>query len=126
MKAICSSWDERTTAFRRSKAYRRPATVRRRRQRPPVVRRSVSLSVSRRSMDMRFKWPAVTAVAVLASSCTHIDPVSQSPDPQFGEAVKYDMAAQTINPDPVYPDDAAQPGEDGARAAAAVKRLRTD
>ena len=37
-------------------------------------------------------------------------------DPALGEAVKYDAALQTINPDPVYPAGAAQPGDNGVRA----------
>ena len=49
-----------------------------------------------------------------------------SADPAFGEAVKYDMAVQVVDPDPVYPEDGAQPGDNGAKAAAAVRRYRTD
>lgn len=44
----------------------------------------------------------------------------------FGEAVKYDTVLQTINPDPVYPDSAVQPGTRGDLGPAAVKRVRTD
>lgn len=47
-------------------------------------------------------------------------------DPGSGETVKYNAAAQIINPDPVYPPGGAQPGSNGARAAAALKRYRTD
>jgi predicted small secreted protein len=47
-------------------------------------------------------------------------------DPAFGEAVKYDTALQTVNPDPVYPANAAQPGASGDKGAHAVKRYRTD
>ncbi len=47
-------------------------------------------------------------------------------DPYFGEAVKYDAALQTINPDPVYPANGAQPGSNGDKGAHAVKRYRTD
>lgn len=75
---------------------------------------------------MRFKLLAAASAALLAGACTHIDPNSGSPDPQFGEAVKYNALAHTIDPDPVYPDDAAQPGESGAKGAEAVKRYRTD
>ena len=46
--------------------------------------------------------------------------------PAFGEAVKYNAAIQTINPDPVYAADGAKPGDSGAKGAAAVKRYRTD
>jgi hypothetical protein len=47
-------------------------------------------------------------------------------DPFIGEAVKYNAAIQTINPTPVYPAGAAQPGDIGAKGQAAVKRYRTD
>lgn len=47
-------------------------------------------------------------------------------DPGFGETVKYNAAAQIINPDPVYPPGGAQPGASGVKAAAALKRYRTD
>ena len=47
-------------------------------------------------------------------------------DVGFGESVKYAQAVQTIDPDPVYGPDAAQPGDNGAKGAAAVKRYRTD
>ena len=45
-------------------------------------------------------------------------------DPGLGEAVKYDMAIQTVNPDPVYPEDGAQPGDNGEKGATAVKNYR--
>ena len=64
--------------------------------------------------------------AVLLAGCNTVNPQTGSVDPGFGEAFKYDMAAQTIDPDPVYAADAAQPGEQGDKAAAAVKRYRTD
>ena len=47
-------------------------------------------------------------------------------DPGFGETAKYDAALQIINPDPVYAPGGAQPGDSGAKAAAALKRYRTD
>jgi len=47
-------------------------------------------------------------------------------DPFMGEAVKYNAAIQTINPTPVYPAAAAQPGDLGAKGTEAVKRYRTD
>ena len=62
----------------------------------------------------------------LLAGCNTVNPQTGSVDPGFGEAFKYDMAAQTIDPDPVYAADAAQPGEQGDKAAAAVKRYRTD
>ena len=47
-------------------------------------------------------------------------------DPALGEAAKYDAAVQIINPDPVYPAGAAQPGDNGDVGAKAVKRYRTN
>jgi len=47
-------------------------------------------------------------------------------DPFLGEAVKYNAAIQTINPTPVYPANAAQPGASGVKGQVAVKRYRTD
>jgi hypothetical protein len=46
-------------------------------------------------------------------------------DPGFGEAYRYDMAIQTVDPDPVYPEDGAKPGDSGAVAAEASDRYRT-
>lgn len=68
-------------------------------------------------------WPI--ALLVLAG-CQTTDRGAGSQDAAFGEAVKYDTALQTIDPDPVYDDSDAQPGADGAKAAAAAKRYRTD
>lgn len=62
----------------------------------------------------------------LLSGCNTVYEQSGSADPGFGEAVKYDMAVQTIDPDPVYGPDNAQPGDQGDKGAAAVKRYRTD
>ena len=63
---------------------------------------------------------------VAVAGCDTIDPVSGSVDPGFGEALAYDKAIQTINPDPVYGPDGALPGDSGDKAVAAVKRYRTD
>ena len=65
------------------------------------------------------------ALALLAG-CNTIHDQSVSTDPGMGEAVKYDMAVQTIDPDPVYSPEGAQPGDAGDKGAAAVKRYRTD
>ena len=62
----------------------------------------------------------------LLAGCNTVNPQTGSVDPGFGEAVKYDQAVQTIDPDPVYTADGAQPGDQGDKAAAAVKRYRTD
>ena len=65
---------------------------------------------------------------LMLAGCQTAAPLPQagSLDAGFGEAVKYDMALQTIDPDPVYDANDAQPGADGAKGAAAVKRYRTD
>jgi len=62
----------------------------------------------------------------LLAGCNTVNPQSGSVEPGFGEALKYDMAVQVIDPDPVYSADAAQPGEQGDKLAPAVKRYRTD
>ena len=69
------------------------------------------------SCDLRLL--AAPALLVAISACTPVDR-------GFGEALKYDMAIQTIDPEPVYAEDGAKPGDDGAKAAAATKRYRTD
>ena len=68
-------------------------------------------------------WPL--AFLVMAG-CQTTDRGAGSLDAGFGEAVKYDTALQVINPDPVYDESDAQPGDNGAKAAAAAKRYRTD
>lgn len=60
--------------------------------------------------------------AVLLAGCA--DSQIGMRDPAFGEAFKYDTAIQVINPDPVYPDQGAKPGDNGEHAAAAVERYR--
>lgn len=71
---------------------------------------------------------ASAAVCALLSACATPDPSSKigQDDPFFGEAVRYNAALQTINPDPVYPEGGMEPGSSGARGAAAVARSRTD
>lgn len=68
---------------------------------------------------MRFKIaPLCLAGAALATiGCTPVDP-------GFGEALRYDMAVQTIDPDPQYPADALQPGYHGEKAQKATDRYR--
>ena len=61
------------------------------------------------------------ALAACNTANSHIGDI----DPAMGEAVKYDAAIQTINPAPVYAADAAQPGSNGERGTAAVKRYRS-
>jgi hypothetical protein len=59
------------------------------------------------------------ALVLLASGCAPVDV-------GLGEAQHYDMAVQTIDPDPVYPEYGAKPGDNGDKAAHATKRYRTD
>jgi hypothetical protein len=60
------------------------------------------------------------------AACATVDPVTGSVDRHFGEAVAWNKAAHIINPDPVYSEDGAQPGDNGAVAAGAARRYRTD
>ena len=59
-------------------------------------------------------------------ACSTMNKPIAMEDPAIGEAVKYNAAMQTINPDPIYPAGSAQPGDSGVKGAAAVKRYRTD
>lgn len=68
-------------------------------------------------------WPITFLVL---AGCETTDRGAGSLDKAFGEAVKYDTALQVIDPDPVYDEFDAQPGDNGAKAAAAAKRYRTD
>lgn len=69
----------------------------------------------------------VAPIALLSlAGCNTVYERSGSTDPGMGEAHKYNLAVQTIDPDPVYSADGAQPGDNGSKGAAAVKRYRTD
>lgn len=69
----------------------------------------------------------VASAAILAlSACNTANSHIGDEDPGMGEAVRYNAAIQTINPAPVYPASAAQPGDNGDKGAKAVKRYRTD
>ena len=73
------------------------------------------------------KHAALAATALFAlSGCNTAQKHIGEDDPFFGDAVKYDTALQTINPDPVYPPSAAKPGDNGDKGAHAVRRYRTD
>ena len=67
----------------------------------------------------------IAAIAMLAGCTTAGHEVGQT-DAFLGEAVKYNPAVQTINPDPVYGPGTAKPGDNGEKGAAAVERYRTD
>ena len=75
---------------------------------------------------MSSKLLLLPLAVILLAGCNTVNPQTGSVDPAFGEAIKYDQAIQTIDPDPVYAADAAQPGDHGDKAAAAMKRYRTD
>jgi hypothetical protein len=77
------------------------------------------------AMSSKLLLGAPLAVLLLAG-CDTLNQNNLSPDPGFGEAVKYDAAVQIIDPDPVYNAQGSQPGDSGVKAAAAVKRYRTD
>lgn len=67
---------------------------------------------------MRFKLMLLAGSSIVATAaCAPVDP-------GFGEAVRYDLAAQTINPDPVYPEGSAEPGYHGEKAQKATERYR--
>jgi hypothetical protein len=74
------------------------------------------------------RWHALLPVAgfVVLGGCNTTNSHIGDEDPLMGEAVKYNAALQTINPTPVYPPNAAQPGDNGNNGANAVKRYRSD
>ena len=71
-------------------------------------------------MAMRFNATQMV-LALLLTGLAGCAPV----DPGMGEALRYDMAIQTVNPDPVYPEGGAQPGDNGEKGAKAVKAYRS-
>jgi len=78
-------------------------------------------------MAMRCERILIAAIPFAALiGCATADQPIGSADPGFGETVKYNAAVQTINPAPVYLPGSAQPGDNGAKGTAAVKRYRTD
>lgn len=80
---------------------------------------------------MSYKLLAAASLLVLAA-CRTTAPESRvttqagSLDAAFGETTKYNAAMQIINPDPVYAEGGAQPGDNGDKGADAVARYRTD
>ena len=69
---------------------------------------------------MRFNAKLIIPAAALLGLVAGCAPV----DPGMGEALRYDMAIQTIDPDPVYPAEALQPGYHGEKAQKATDRYR--
>ena len=70
-------------------------------------------------MSSRLLCLAAIATLGTLSACAPVDP-------GMGEALKYDMLAQTVNPEPVYTATGAQPGANGVLGAAASERYRKD
>jgi len=68
----------------------------------------------------------IAAAGLTLGACSTMNKNIGQEDPALGETVKYNAALQTVNPDPLYPPGSAQPGDNGAKGAAAVKRYRTD
>ena len=79
---------------------------------------------------MSYRLLAAASLLVLAGCRTASDgqvaPQAGSLDAAFGESTKYNAAMQIINPDPVYAEGGAQPGDNGDKGADAVARYRTD
>ena len=68
-------------------------------------------------MSFKAKLFAAAAATLLTGACAAVDP-------GFGESLRYDMAAQTVDPDPVYAENGAKPGDNGEKAAEATKKYR--
>ena len=75
---------------------------------------------------MSSKLLLIAGAALALGACNTVNKNIGMEDPAFGEATRYNAAVQIINPDPVYQAGDAQPGDSGAKGAAAVKRYRTD
>ncbi|HKC02069.1 MAG TPA: hypothetical protein VKC17_02050 [Sphingomicrobium sp.] len=75
---------------------------------------------------MSSKLLLIATATVALGGCSTMNKNIGQEDPAVGEAVKYNAAIQTINPDPVYAAGDAQPGDSGVKAAAAAKRYRSD
>ena len=68
-------------------------------------------------MRSELKWIAAGSALLMAGACAPVDP-------GYGEALRYDMAIQTVDPDPVYDETGAKPGDNGEKAAKATERYR--
>ena len=69
---------------------------------------------------MRFKKPLLCLSAVTLIALAACAPVN----PYYGEAHRYNMAVQTVDPEPQYPADALKPGYHGEKAQKATDRYR--
>ena len=79
---------------------------------------------------MSFRLIAISGAGLVLAACTTAPSgelgQAGSLDAGFGETSKYNAAVQTIDSEPVYAAAGAQPGDNGEKGAAAVKRYRTD
>ena len=66
---------------------------------------------------MSYRVLGAVCICLLVTGCAPVDP-------GMGEAAKYDMVAQTVNPEPVYQPGGALPGGRGDHAAKADERYR--
>ncbi len=68
---------------------------------------------------MRFdpRLGVALALSLLAPACAPVDP-------GFGEALAYDKAIQTVDPDPTYRDGGELPGSSGVHGQKATERYR--
>lgn len=75
-------------------------------------------------MRSRITLTAVAGLAALAGGCAGDETALRSTPAQFGEATRQTLAAQIVDPDPVY--DTVVPPTSGDHANQAVERYRTD
>lgn len=77
-------------------------------------------------MSSKLRLALLCILAGVPVACATPNEAAPNIGTDFGEATKYNAALQTIDPDPVYPASASQPGTRADTGAAAVKRMRTD
>jgi hypothetical protein len=77
-------------------------------------------------MAMSSRLWLIAPLAAALTACGTVDKNIAQEDIFMGESVRYNAAVQTINPDPVYPEGGAEPGDSGVKGAAAVRRYRSD
>ena len=57
----------------------------------------------------------IAAAALALGACSTMNKNIGEEDPGIGEIARYNAAIQTVNPDPVYAEDGAKPGDSGVR-----------
>jgi len=75
------------------------------------------MAMSSRTSSRIIAIAAIGSLGALLAGCTAVDP-------GMGEALKYDMLAQTVNPEPVYTANGAKAGASGDHAVLATERYR--